>query len=278
MKRKKIILSITLIVICIMIIFYVLIEMTKLFETMKGDTDYKNVGLQISENDIEYCTQYGYDRFSRYKVYKLKNYYSDSMNGFINQLEKSNLWSKQKFYEYIMKEIYEIKDENEIKIDRENLYFYNNNDVYAIFDIKNAKLYYFENGIFNYHNNYNEILGVKTNNYKTREIYSIRGGPQNDGTDYYTYEFTEEQGKKIIETLDKNQKWNKNKIDDNILNNFEYNKEVLSIKNGYYHYELVCRTSDENKKYNFTEEEATGFEIGIYDIDKNILYYYWTSY
>ena len=150
--------------------------------------------------------------------------------------------------------------------------------IITIFDIKNAKLYYFENGIFNYHNNYNEILGVKTNNYKTREIYSIRGGPQNDGTDYYTYEFTEEQGKKIIEILDKSSKWNKNKIDDNILNNFEYNKEVLSIKNGYYHYELVCRTSDENKKYNFKKEEATGFEIGIYDVDKNILYYYWTSY
>ena len=278
MKRKKIILSITLIVICIIIISYVIIEMTKLFETMKGDTDYKNVGLQISENDIEYCTQYGYDRLSRYKVYKLKNYYSDSMNDFINQLENSNLWSKQKFYEYIMKDFYEIKDENEIKIDRENLYFYNNNDVYAIFDIKNAKLYYFENGLFNYHNNYSEILGVKTSNYKTREIYSIRGGPQNDGTDYYTYEFTEEQGKKIIEILDKSSKWNKNKIDDNILNNFEYNKEVLSIKNGYYHYELVCRTSDENKKYNFKKEEATGFEIGIYDVDKNILYYYWTSY
>ena len=278
MKRKKIILSITLIVICIIIISYVIIEMTKLFETMKGDTDYKNVGLQISENDIEYCTQYGYDRLTRYKVYKLKNYYSDSMNDFINQLENSNLWSKQKFYEYIMKDFYEIKDENEIKIDRENLYFYNNNDVYAIFDIKNAKLYYFENGLFNYHNNYSEILGVKTSNYKTREIYSIRGGPQNDGTDYYTYEFTEEQGKKIIEILDKSSKWNKNKIDDNILNNFEYNKEVLSIKNGYYHYELVCRTSDENKKYNFKKEEATGFEIGIYDVDKNILYYYWTSY
>lgn len=41
---------------------------------------------------------------------------------------------------------------------------------------------------------------------------------------------------------------------------------------------LVCRTSDENKKKNFTEDEATGYEIGVYDMDKNILYYYWTSY
>ena len=91
------------------------------------------------------------------------------------------------------------------------------------------------------------------------------------------YEFSKEQGKEIIETLEKNSKWNKNRLDDEILNDFEYNNEVLLIKNGYYHYELVCRTSDENKKHNFTEDEATGWEIGVYDADKNILYYYWQS-
>ena len=37
-------------------------------------------------------------------------------------------------------------------------------------------------------------------------------------------------------------------------------------------------TSDENKKKNITKENATGYEIGVYDVDKNILYYYWESY
>ena len=46
---------------------------------------------------------------------------------------------------------------------------------------------------------------------------------------------------------------------------------MLSIENGYYHYELVCRTRDENEKKNVTKENATGYEIGVYDVDKNIL-------
>ena len=81
----------------------------------------------------------------------------------------------------------------------------------------------------------------------------------------------------IIRNLDNNSEWGSDRLDDKILNNFIYNKDVLEIKNGYYHYELVCRTSDENKKHNFTKEEATGLEIGVYDVDKNILYYYWQS-
>ena len=64
---------------------------------------------------------------------------------------------------------------------------------------------------------------------------------------------------------------------DDKLDDFKYNEEVLSIENGYYHYELVCRTSDENKKKNVTKENATGCEIGVFDADKNILYYYWQS-
>ena len=40
-----------------------------------------------------------------------------------------------------------------------------------------------------------------------------------------------------------------------------------------YYVEQVMKT----KKHNFTKEEATGWEIGVYDADKNILYYYWQS-
>lgn len=257
------------IIICLSMYIFIL----KLFANV--DSDYKKLGLKIEYYDIEYITTYGYDEFCTYKVYKIKNY--NSMKDFKIQLENSSLWSKNKFYEYIMKEFYEIKQDERIKIDREDLYYYDENGVYAIFDIKNAKLYYFKNGLFNYHKDYSEILGVNTSDYITREIYSVRGGPQNDGLDYYVYKFTEESGKKIQEILSKSQIWSKDKLENDKLDIFEYNEEVLSIENGYYHYELVCRTSDENKKNNFTKEEATGWETAVFDVDNNILYYYWRS-
>ena len=182
-KSKTIGLIFSIILIfCLVIYIFIL----KLFGSI--DNDYKKLGIKIEDYNIEYSTIYGYDEFSKYKVYKIK-----------------------------------IKD------------------------------------------------------YINREIYEVRGGPQNDGTDYYVYEFNEEKGKEIIETLEKNSKWSTNRLDDDILDDFKYNEEVLSIKNGYYHYELVCRTRDESKKYNVTKENATGWEIGVYDADKNMLYYYWRS-
>ena len=120
--------------------------------------------------------------------------------------------------------------------------------------------------------------GVKTKNYINREIYSVRGGLQYDGTDYYVYKFDEENSKNIEETVAKSGIWSKEKLDDKILESFEYNSEIFDIQNGYYHYQKVCRTSDEYKKEQFTDDEATGYEIGVYDVDKHILYYYWTSY
>ena len=133
------------------------------------------------------------------------------------------------------------------------------------------------NRVFNNHTDYHKDLNIDTRNYISREIYDVRGGPQGDGTDYYVYTFSEEKGKEMIKTLEQNSKWSKNRLDDDKLDDFEYNKEVLDIKNAYYHYELVCRTRDENKKKNVTKENATGYEIGVYDANRNILYYYWTS-
>ena len=176
-----------------------------------------------------------------------------------------------------MSKFCEIKDDEKIKIDRENLYYYHKDGVYAIFDLKNAKLYCFENSIWNTHKEYSNILGIETKKYNTREIYSVRGGPQNDGLDYYVYEFPKECGQDIIKNLDNNSEWSSDRLDDKLLDNFIYNKEVCEVKNGYYYYELVCRTRDENKKKNVTKENATGCEIGVFDADKNILYYYWQS-
>lgn len=249
-----------------------------MYISISRDKEYKKLGLEIEEYDIEYCTIYTEDFLDgKYKVYKLKNYYTYSMDEFRTQLEESNLWDKNKYYEYIMKEFSEMKDGETIPIDREDLYYYNGKNAYAIFDLKNAKIYYYINRVFNHHVDYHKNLNLDIRNYISREIYDVRGGPQNDGRDYYVYKYTEEKGKEIIETLEQSSEWSKNRLDDEKLADFEYNEEVFSIENGYYHYELVCRTRDENKKKNVTKENATGYEIGVYDVDKNILYYYWES-
>ena len=263
---------IVFVTIMIFLFFYMLV----LKEKSKRDEAYKKLDLELSSYNIDYYTIYEEkDSTGQYKVYKLN--LIDQKEKFRKRLEESEYWSKNKFYEYIMMRFYEKKGNEREKLDRENLYYYNNKRVYAIFDLKNEKLYYFENSIWNKHKEYSDILGIETKKYNAREIYSVRGGPQNDGLDYYVYEFSKERGQDIVKNLDNDSKWSKDKLEDKILNNYTYNKEVLEIKNGYYHYELVCRTSDEDKKKNVTKENATGCEIGVFDADKNILYYYWQS-
>ncbi len=268
-KLKNVLLVISIIII-ISLIMYILI--LKYF--IKIDNDYAKLGLDINNYEIEYCTIFEYDILEEYKVYKINN---SSINDLKEQLENSKLWGRNKYYEYIMNEFYDIKEDGERSpIDKQDVYYYEKEC--AVFDVKNAKLYYLKINPYKHHKDYSEILEIKTNNYETREIYSVRGGPQNDGTDYYIYKFNEKQGKEIIDTLERSSKWSKNRLEENKLDDFKYNSEVLSVKNGYYHYEKICRTSDENKKHNFKDEEATGWEIGVYDADNNILYYYWTSY
>lgn len=133
-----------------------IVIITKFLFTNDGDTDYQKLDLKIKNYDILYYTTYKEDWLGgKYKVYELKDYSSDSMDEFRSQLETSNLWSRDKYYEYVMQEFYERKDND--KIDK------------------------------------------------------------------------------------------------------------------------VCRTSDKYKKEHFTDEEATGYEVGVYDSDKHILYYYWES-
>ena len=274
MKNRKYIIVTILLVITTS---FLSIIITKFFDSLKTNTDYQQLGINIENYDIEYYTVYYEDKFEKYKVYQLNDYYKgDSRDRIKEQIDNSSLWCKDKFYEYIMTRFYERINNEKTMLDREDLYYYHHDGKYAIFDSKNAKLYYYKNLLQSTEREFSEILGITITDYKSREIYDVRGGLQFDGTDYYVYEFVEE--KEIIETLENNSKWSKNRLDDNKLNSFKYNEEVNLIKNGYYYYELVCRTSDENKKQSFTEDEATGYEIGVYDADKNILYYYWTSY
>ncbi len=272
MKKIEVAKTIGLIISIIIILFLIInIFISKIF--YKIDNDYLKLGLDIKYYEIKYYTVFEDDIFEKYKVYKISN---SSMEELRKQLENSKLWSRNKYYEYIMKEFYDIKETGETTpIDRQDVYYYKNG--YSIFDVKNAKLYCLKSNPYKQHKDYSEILGIKINNYTEREIYDVRGGPQNDGRDYYVYKFAKEKGKEIVKALEQSSKWNRNRLDDDKLDDFEYNEELLSIKNGYYHYELVCRTRDENKRKNVTKENATGHEIGVYDVDKDTLYYYWES-
>lgn len=276
MRNKKTILYIILVIGTCIVVSLLFGEIFKMRYSRKNNKEYKKLGLNINEYDIEYCTIYKDDFLDgKYKVFKIKNYNTYIMEKIKSQLEESKLWNRNKYYEYIMKEFSDIKDDKKVLIDRDDLYYYNGKNAYAIFDLKNAKLYYYTNRLFNNHTDYN--INIFISDFISREIYSVRGGPQGDGTDYYVYSFSKEKGTEIIEELEHNSKWSKNKLDKDILDSFKYNVEVLSIKNGYYYYQLVCRTRDEKNKVNITNENATGYEIGVYDLDKNVLYYYWTS-
>ncbi len=274
MKKNQIFLVGALIISIITVIFlvnYIFISKT----IFKTDRDYQELGLGLESYNISYYTVYDDDVLQKYKEYKLS--ISAEKEEFRKKLEESDYWSRNKFYEYEMLRFNREISNGKVILDREDLYYYDNNGAYAIFDLKNEKLYYLKSYLYGTHNNYTDILGVKTKNYNKREIYSVREGLQYDGLDYYVYEFPQEEGQNIVKELEENPKWSRERLENKILENFTYTQEVLEVKNGYYHYELVCRTSDENKKHNFTKEEATGYEMGVYDTDKNILYYYWVS-
>lgn len=279
MKNKKVILHIILILIIVIVVSFLSTKITELRFSIYGDIDYKELGLNLDSHDIVYYTVYNQDIFDEYKVYKISDYYkNENVNEIKEKLENSNEWNKEKFYEYIMMKFYERIDGKITEIDRENLYYYNKGLIYAIIDVKNAKLYYLKNNIIDYHNDYDEILGIKLNNYTNMEIYNIKGqDAQNDGIDYYTYKFNEEKGKEIEENLNKSQIWSTEKLDNEILDCFEYNSEIFSVQNGYYCYKKVYKTNNSYKNVN-TDRKETGYEVGVYDCDKDVLYYYWISH
>ena len=278
MKNKKVILHIILILIIVIVVSFLSTKITELRFSIYGDIDYKELGLNLDSHDIVYYTVYNQDIFDEYKVYKISDYYkNENVNEIKEKLENSNEWNKEKFYEYIMMKFYERIDGKITEIDREDLYYYNKGLIYAIIDVKNAKLYYLKNNIIDYHNDYDEILGIKLNNYTNMEIYNIKGqDAQNDGIDYYTYKFNEEKGKEIEENLNKSQIWSTEKLDNEILDCFEYNSEIFSVQNGYYCYKKVYKTNNSYKNVNVDRKE-TGYEVGVYDCDKDVLYYYWLS-
>ena len=202
MKKNKYIILIFLIVIATSFLSIIIINF---FNSIKTDTDYQQLGIDIKDYDIEYYTVYYEDKFGKYKVYKLNNYYKgDSSDRIKEEIANSNLWNKNKFYEYMMMKFYEQIRNEKIKLDTENLYYYYHNGKYAIYDAKNAKLYFYKNLLKSSEREFSDILGINTKDYIFREVYDVRGGLQFDGTDYYVYEFAKEKGKGIIETLENN--------------------------------------------------------------------------
>ena len=130
-----------LILAIIIVVSFLSVKIAKLIDSIHGDLDYQQLELEIDEYDIDYYTVYDENIFGEYKVYKINNYYKgDGLDKIKQQLENSNTWSRNKFYEYIMKEFYEKIGKEIVEIDRENLYYYDKQGVYAIIDVKNSKL------------------------------------------------------------------------------------------------------------------------------------------
>ena len=273
MNNKKRDLYIAILLILVAYTNLLSIKITSLYKTLHEDKEYEKLKLGIKDYYIDYCTIYTKDFPFQYKVYKINNSYKGgSMDKIKTRLENSDVWSRKKFYEYKMMRFYEKIDGETTKLDREDLYYYNEGQIYAIIDVKNTKLYYLKDSVLKRHDDYDELLGIDLSNYIDLEIYEAKGNhPQNDGIDYYTYKFDEEKGKEIKEVLNKSQNWSTEKLDIKVLDDFEYNSEVLSIQNGYYYYETVYET---NNSYKNIEIEERGYEVGVYDCDTNIFYYY----
>lgn len=171
MKNKKVILHIISILVIVIVVSFLSMKITELRFLIYGDRDYQELDLNLDSYDILYYTVYNQDIFDEYKVYKISNsYQGDSIDEIKTKLENSNEWSKEKFYEYIMMKFYERIDGKITEIDREDLYYYNKGLIYAIIDVKNAKLYYLKNNIIDYHNDYDEILEIKLNNYTEKKL------------------------------------------------------------------------------------------------------------
>ena len=61
MENKKIVLNIILVIVICMVVSILSIEITKLYFSVNSNEDYKKLGLEIDDYDIEYCTIYTED-------------------------------------------------------------------------------------------------------------------------------------------------------------------------------------------------------------------------
>ena len=69
----------TALIMCTVIILGLIMYIFIIKEFAKKDNDYKKLGLEIKESNIEYSTSYDYDKLYKYKVYKIKNYNNNFM-------------------------------------------------------------------------------------------------------------------------------------------------------------------------------------------------------
>ena len=103
--RKENLKDFLFVTIIIFLIFYTIV----LKENSKRDEDYKKLDLNLKSYNINYYTVYEEkDSTGQYKVYKLN--LMGQQEEFIEKLEKSEFWSKNKFYEYIMMRFYDMVD------------------------------------------------------------------------------------------------------------------------------------------------------------------------
>ena len=247
---------IILIIITIVITTIVAVFKTHEFDLQQIDDDYQKLNLPISNDDIKYFTFYENNPLFIYKVYKLDSSLKDKL---LNHFKSYTLWwTKNKYYAYIMNLFYDIIGDNKKEIDKDDLYFYHEDYLYGIIDLKNDKLYYlcFKQ---NLSINKDSLLNITTDNYVDYEIYNINNYYLNSNKDYYVYQFKDKKGKNILKSLEDNDKWSKTPLTSDKLIYFE--DKINNIENAYYYFDILPK----------------GEEIGIYDIDNNTLYYIYNS-
>lgn len=111
------------------------------------------------------------------------------------------------------------------------------------------------------------------------EIISTEGAFPADGKTYIIYYFNKESAQRILGEIESSTVWKPLEQEDY----FRIENRMKKVKNGYGYYESLDHTQEIYDRFNPVENERIGgtwlreFEIGVFDSDNYILYYYrWT--
>ena len=108
------------------------------------------------------------------------------------------------------------------------------------------------------------------------KIISTSGGFPADGQTYIIYYFNEESAKYIIEHIKSSTVWKPLSEGDYFLTE----DEMKSVKNGFGYFENLDHDREVFDRYNPVENKRLGgflpteYEIGVFDTDNYIMYYY----
>lgn len=113
------------------------------------------------------------------------------------------------------------------------------------------------------------------------EYKDTHGGFHGDGETFIKVSLSGKQAEKVIDEIKNNKHWKRLPMSETMNKNskspFNSNMSIPEVNNGYCFF--VDMHSDVNDKYNenemYAEERfSKNYAVAVYDIDRNILYYY----